>query len=111
MDQSVLVGVGNIYASESLFRAGVDPRRPAGRVGVERWRRILDEVRAVLGEAIGQGGSTLRDYVNPDGAPGYFAQNLYVYERAGEPCRRCGAAIRQRTQGQRSTYYCPACQR
>ena len=111
MDQSVLVGVGNIYASESLFRAGVDPRRPAGRVGVERWTRILDEVRAVLGEAIGQGGSTLRDYVNPDGAPGYFAQNLYVYERAGEPCRRCGTAIRQRVQGQRSTYYCPACQR
>ncbi|MFO1394171.1 MAG: bifunctional DNA-formamidopyrimidine glycosylase/DNA-(apurinic or apyrimidinic site) lyase [Steroidobacteraceae bacterium] len=111
MDQSVLVGVGNIYASESLFRAGVDPRRAAGRVGAGRWERILESVREVLGEAIRQGGSTLRDYVNPDGAPGYFAQNLDVYERTGLACHRCGTAVRHLVQGQRSTYYCPTCQR
>jgi formamidopyrimidine-DNA glycosylase len=111
MDQRVVVGVGNIYASEALFRAGISPRRAAGRIGRERYERLVEAVRAVLGEAIRQGGTTLRDYVNADGAPGYFRQKLYVYERAGEPCRRCGTAIRQLTQGQRSTYYCPACQK
>lgn len=111
MDQRVVVGVGNIYASEALFRAGISPRRAAGRVSRERLERLVEAVRTVLGAAIRQGGTTLRDYVNAQGTPGYFRQDLYVYERSGEPCRRCGAAIRRLVQGQRSTYYCPACQR
>ena len=111
MDQRVVVGVGNIYASEALFRAGIHPRRAAGRVSHERLQRLVDAVQAVLGEAIRQGGTTLRDYVNAEGTPGYFRQKLYVYERAGESCRRCGTPIRQIVQGQRSTYFCPACQR
>jgi formamidopyrimidine-DNA glycosylase len=110
MDQRIVVGVGNIYASEALYRAGVRPRRAAGRIKAAEWQRIVDSVRAVLGEAIRQGGTTLRDYVNTDGAPGYFRQQLYVYERAGEPCRRCRTPIRHLVQGQRSTYYCPECQ-
>lgn len=111
MDQHVVVGVGNIYASEVLFRAGVRPRRAAGRVTAAEWARIVAAVREVLGQAIRQGGTTLRDYVNADGAPGYFRQELFVYERAGEPCRRCATPIRHCVQGQRSTYYCPGCQR
>jgi formamidopyrimidine-DNA glycosylase len=110
MDQSIVVGVGNIYASEALFRAGVNPRRAAGRVGAARYAAIVDGIRAVLNEAIRQGGTTLRDYVSADGTPGYFRQQLYVYERTGEPCRRCGKPIRQLVQGQRSTYYCAGCQ-
>jgi formamidopyrimidine-DNA glycosylase len=110
MDQRIVVGVGNIYASEALYRAGVRPRRAAGRIKVAEWQRIVDSVRAVLGEAIRQGGTTLRDYVNADGTPGYFRQQLFVYERAGEPCRRCRTPIRHLVQGQRSTYYCPECQ-
>jgi len=105
------VGVGNIYASEALFRAGINPRRAAGRVSRERYGQLVEAVRDVLGEAIRQGGTTLRDYVNADGTPGYFRQELYVYERAREPCRRCATPIRLVTQGQRSTYFCPACQR
>jgi formamidopyrimidine-DNA glycosylase len=111
MDQHVVVGVGNIYASEALFRAGVRPRRAAGRVTAAEWGRIVAAVREVLGQAIRQGGTTLRDYVNADGTPGYFRQELFVYERAGEPCRRCATPIRHCVQGQRSTYFCPACQR
>jgi formamidopyrimidine-DNA glycosylase len=110
MDQRVVVGVGNIYASESLFRAGVDPRRAAGRVSRKRFERLVVAVREVLGEAIRHGGTTLRDYVNADGAPGYFAHDLYVYERDGAPCRLCGEPVRQIVQGQRSTYFCPECQ-
>jgi formamidopyrimidine-DNA glycosylase len=110
MDQRVVVGVGNIYASESLYRAGVDPRRAAGRVSRKKLERVVEAVREVLRAAIRHGGTTLRDYVNADGAPGYFGQDLFVYERSGQPCRRCGAAIRQVVQGQRSTYFCPACQ-
>jgi formamidopyrimidine-DNA glycosylase len=110
MDQQVVVGVGNIYASESLYRAGVDPRRAAGRVPRAKLERVVTAVREVLRAAIRHGGTTLRDYVNADGAPGYFSQDLFVYERAGQPCRRCGSAIRQLVQGQRSTYFCPACQ-
>ncbi len=110
MDQQVVVGVGNIYASESLYRAGVDPRRAAGRVPRAKLERVVAAVREVLRAAIRHGGTTLRDYVNADGAPGYFRQDLFVYERAGQPCRRCGSAIRQVVQGQRSTYFCPACQ-
>ena len=111
MDQRVVVGVGNIYASEALFRAGIDPRRAAGRVSAERYARLVAAVKAVLGEAIRQGGTTLRDYVNADGTPGYFRQKLYVYERDGQPCRKCGTPIRKLAQGQRSTYFCPSCQK
>jgi formamidopyrimidine-DNA glycosylase len=111
MDQRIVVGVGNIYASEALFRAGVRPRRAAGRVRPAEWERIAAAIRAVLGDAIRQGGTTLRDYVNADGTPGYFRQQLYVYERAGEPCRRCATPIRHLVQGQRSTYFCPQCQK
>ena len=111
MDQRIVVGVGNIYASEALFRAGIHPRRAAGKVGRQRYERLAAGVKAVLGEAIRQGGTTLRDYVSADGTPGYFRQQLYVYERDGQPCRRCGTPIRKLAQGQRSTYFCPACQK
>jgi formamidopyrimidine-DNA glycosylase len=111
MNSQVVVGVGNIYASEALFRAGIRPSTPAQRVSRLRMERLAGAIRGVLGEAIRVGGTTLRDYVDPDGMPGYFRQRLFVYERAGEACRRCGAAIRQRVMGQRSTYWCPNCQR
>ncbi len=111
MNAQVVVGVGNIYASEALFRAGIRPGMQARRVSRERMRALADAIREVLSEAIEVGGTTLRDYVNPDGTPGYFRQKLYVYERAGEPCRRCGTPIRHTVQGQRSTYFCPSCQR
>jgi formamidopyrimidine-DNA glycosylase len=111
MDQRVVVGVGNIYASEALYRAGVHPKRAAGRVSGARLAELVEAVRAVLGDAIRAGGTTLRDYVGADGAPGYFRQRLYVYERTGRPCRRCRTPVRHLVQGQRSTYYCPRCQR
>jgi len=111
MDQRVVVGVGNIYASEALYRAGVHPKRAAGRVSRARLAELVEAVRAVLGDAIRAGGTTLRDYVGADGAPGYFRQRLYVYERTGRPCRRCRTPVRHLVQGQRSTYYCPRCQR
>jgi len=111
MDQRVVVGVGNIYASEALFRAGVHPKRAAGRVSDARLATLVEAVRAVLGDAIRAGGTTLRDYVGADGSPGYFRQRLYVYERTGWPCRRCRTPVRHLVQGQRSTYYCPRCQR
>ena len=111
MNSHVVVGVGNIYASESLFRAGIRPRRAAGRISKEEMARLATEIKAVLRDAIKAGGTTLRDYVNPEGASGYFRQKLFVYERAGEPCRRCKTPIRQLTQGGRSTYFCPTCQR
>jgi formamidopyrimidine-DNA glycosylase len=111
MDQRVVVGVGNIYASEALFRAGVRPRRAAGPVRLVEWDRIAQAIRDVLQEAIREGGTTLRDYVNAEGRPGYFRQQLYVYERTDEPCRRCATPVRHVVQGQRSTYYCPQCQR
>lgn len=110
MNAQVVVGVGNIYASEALFRAGIRPTMAAGRVSRARMEQLAQAIRAVLGEAIRVGGTTLRDYVNADGMPGYFRQKLFVYERAGEACRRCGTPIRQRVLGQRSTYWCPACQ-
>jgi formamidopyrimidine-DNA glycosylase len=107
----VVVGVGNIYASEALFRAGIGPRRAAGRVTRVQFEKLVEAVRAVLGEAIRQGGTTLRDYVSAEGTPGYFRQKLFVYERGGEACRRCGTPVRQIVQGQRSTYFCPQCQK
>jgi formamidopyrimidine-DNA glycosylase len=111
MNSRLVVGVGNIYANEALFRARVRPRRAARSVTRAETRRLARAIRAVLELAIRVGGTTLRDYVGADGNPGYFRQRLYVYERAGEPCRRCRTPIRAVTQGQRSTYYCPACQR
>ena len=111
MDGHVVVGVGNIYANEALYLAGIDPRRRAGRVAAARYARLAAAVRGVLEGAIAQGGTTLRDYVNGNGAPGYFALSLNVYGRAGQPCPRCGEAIRQVRNAQRSTFYCPRCQR
>ncbi len=110
MNSQVVVGVGNIYASEALFRARLDPRLGAGRLGKQEAARLVRAIKAVLAYAIRQGGTTLRDYVGADGAPGYFRQKLYVYERAGLPCRRCRSPIRQITQGARSTYFCVKCQ-
>jgi formamidopyrimidine-DNA glycosylase len=111
MDSRMVVGVGNIYASEALFRAGIRPGLAAGRVSRRRMAALVAAIREVLGEAIGVGGTTLRDYVDPAGMPGYFGRKLHVYERRGKPCRRCGTSIRQYIQGQRSTYWCPRCQR
>jgi formamidopyrimidine-DNA glycosylase len=111
MNSRLVVGVGNIYASEALFRARIRPRRRAQSLSREEAKRLARAVRAVLSMAIKVGGTTLRDYVGADGAPGYFRQKLYVYERAGKACRVCGAVIRQLTQQGRSTYYCPGCQK
>jgi formamidopyrimidine-DNA glycosylase len=111
MDNSVVVGVGNIYASEALFAAGIDPRRAAGSVSRARYARLAAEVKRILAWAIERGGTTLRDFLNPDGAPGYFFRELNAYGRAGEPCFTCGTAIRVATIGQRSTFWCPRCQR
>jgi len=111
MNGHVVVGVGNIYASEALFMAGIHPQRAAGRISAQRYEGLTDAIRDVLSRAIKQGGTTLRDFVNSDGAPGYFAQELLVYDRAGSDCFQCSAAIRQKVIGQRSSYYCPSCQR
>lgn len=111
MDAHVVVGVGNIYASEALFRAGIHPRRPAGRISRARYGLLAEEIRNVLGDAIRAGGTTLRDYADSDGLPGYFRQSLAVYDRQDEPCQRCGGPIRQEVIGQRSAYFCVSCQR
>lgn len=110
MDASVVVGVGNIYANESLFLAGIHPARLCCRVGRARYRLLAETIRRVLADAIAQGGTTLRDFVQEDGQPGYFAQSLRVYGREGEPCKQCGEPVRQRRIGQRSSFYCPRCQ-
>jgi formamidopyrimidine-DNA glycosylase len=110
MNSRLVVGVGNIYANEALFRAKVRPRRQARSLSRVEAARLARAVRAVLTQAIRVGGTTLRDYVGADGAPGYFRQKLYVYERTGQACRTCSTPVRQLTQGQRSTYYCPNCQ-
>ena len=111
MNSSMVVGVGNIYASEALFRAGVSPRRAARRLTRIQAQALTRAIKEVLTEAIEIGGTTLRDYVNAEGIPGYFRQRLFVYERAGEPCRVCKKPVKQFVQGQRSTYWCPTCQR
>lgn len=111
MNGQVVVGVGNIYASEALFRARIHPRRAAKRISRARCERLVAAIKSVLAEAIKQGGTTLRDFYNGAGEPGYFKQSLQVYGRGGEPCVVCGAEIRQIVQGQRSTYYCGRCQR
>jgi formamidopyrimidine-DNA glycosylase len=111
MDSHVVVGVGNIYANEALFHAGIRPQLPANRVSRPRCTRLVAAIRDTLREAIRHGGSTLRDFTNSAGEPGYFQQHYFVYGRAGEPCRNCGTAIRLLRQGQRSSFYCPRCQR
>jgi formamidopyrimidine-DNA glycosylase len=111
MDSRRIVGVGNIYASEALYRARIDPRTPARRLSPERCARLARAIKDTLRAAIRAGGSSLRDYVGADGGTGCFQLRTLVYNRAGKPCRRCGAAVRRIVQGQRSTYYCPACQR
>jgi formamidopyrimidine-DNA glycosylase len=111
MDQFVVVGVGNIYASEALFAAGIHPKRAAGSVSRARCDRLAGEVKRILAYAITRGGTTLRDFLSPDGAPGYFEQELFVYGRGGEACKVCGTPIRVITLGQRSTFFCPHCQR
>jgi len=106
-----VVGVGNIYACEALFRAGIHPATPAGRLSMQRCTRLADAIRATLAQALASGGSTLRDYVQVSGEHGtYFANHAAVYERAGQPCQRCAGTVRRIVQGQRSTYYCPRCQ-
>jgi formamidopyrimidine-DNA glycosylase len=110
MDNRVVVGVGNIYANESLFRAGIRPTTAARRVSRVRLGRLVDAVRSTLADAIEKGGSTLRDYVDSDGKPGYFQLDYFAYGRAGLPCRVCGSAIRSIRQGGRATAYCPRCQ-
>ncbi len=110
MDQAIVVGVGNIYAAEALFAAGINPRRKAGLVSRGRYAHLSEAIKRILGYAIERGGTTLRDFISPDGVPGYFEQELTVYGRAGQPCRNCGTTIRSITLGQRSTFYCPRCQ-
>lgn len=107
----IVVGVGNIYACESLFRAGINPKTPAARISRARYDRLAEAIRAILAQAIERGGSTLRDFINVNGQSGYFQQEYFVYDRAGVPCRQCGASVRRITQGQRSTFYCVNCQK
>jgi len=107
----IVVGGGNIYACESLFRAGINPKTPASRIGRGRYDKLAAAIRSILAEAIVQGGSTLRDFIAVNGQSGYFQQTYFVYDRAGVPCRQCGSEIRQIKQGQRSTFYCVNCQK
>lgn len=111
MDNHVVVGVGNIYANEALFRAGIKPQTPAGQLSRARCEKLITEIRATLNEAIQLGGSSLRDYVDSDGKQGYFQQHYAVYGRAGEACQSCGSLIKVIKQGQRSSFYCAHCQR
>ncbi|AWM60085.1 bifunctional DNA-formamidopyrimidine glycosylase/DNA-(apurinic or apyrimidinic site) lyase [Stutzerimonas stutzeri] len=111
MDNAVVVGVGNIYASEALFAAGIDPRRPAGSISRARYLKLGEEIRRILAMAIERGGTTLRDFVGGDGKPGYFQQELFVYGRAGEFCKSCGSTLREIRLGQRASVYCSRCQR
>lgn len=111
MNAEVVVGVGNIYASEALFEAGIHPLRQAQRVSRARMQKLADAIVAVLNRALAAGGTTLRDFSGGTGEPGYFRQQLNVYERAGRPCRQCGKAVLSRVIGQRSSYYCTKCQR
>ena len=110
LDQRIVAGLGNIYVCEALHRAGINPNRAGGRVSLERLRRLVPAIRTVLDEAIAAGGSTLRDYAQPDGALGYFSTNFAVYDREGHACP-CGGTVKRFAQGGRSTWYCPKCQR
>lgn len=111
MNGKVVVGVGNIYANEALFRAGIHPLRAAGRIARPRFEPLVASIREVLNDALEVGGTTLRDFVGGDGKPGYFRGSLQVYDRFEAPCERCSAPIQRRVVGQRATYYCSRCQR
>jgi formamidopyrimidine-DNA glycosylase len=111
MDSKVVVGVGNIYASEALFGAGINPRTPAGQVSRPRCARLAQVIQQTLQAAIDSGGSTLRNFLHSDGGSGHYQDRTWVYDRAGDACKMCGALIRMLRQGQRSTFYCPHCQR
>lgn len=111
MNSEIVVGVGNIYASESLFMAGIRPGKAAKRITQKESEKLVKTIKLVLQRSINQGGTTLRDFVNSDGNPGYFAQSLQVYGRAGDPCRQCEHPITLKVLGQRSTFYCPNCQK
>ena len=111
MNGHVVVGVGNIYACESLFKSNISPKWAAGKVSKARYEKLVDEIKTVLAKAIEQGGTTLQDFVQVEGSPGYFKQELNVYGRSGENCFNCDSTIKQITQGQRSTFYCSKCQR
>ncbi len=110
MNNAIVVGVGNIYASEALFLAGIHPNRPAGRIALKRYRKLADSIQAVLTQAIAQGGTTLKDFVNEQGKPGYFQQSLNVYGQSGHPCPHCHNPIQSVKIGQRSSFYCSRCQ-
>jgi len=111
MNSHVVVGVGNIYAQESLFRSGIHPTRPANKISRQRISRLVDEIKRVLQEAIEAGGSSLKDFTSADGKPGYFQHNFLVYGRQGEPCPYCQSQLKQKQIGQRTTVYCGSCQR
>ena len=111
MDQKVVVGVGNIYASEALFMSGINPKKAAGKISKAKYQQLINAITLVLDKAIQEGGTTLKDFVGSDGKPGYFAQQLNVYGRNGLPCIACKKPIVQFTQAQRSTFYCPSCQK
>ena len=110
MDSNVVVGVGNIYASESLFLAGISPKRVSGKTSQSRYLTLTNSIKKVLTDAINNGGTTLNDFSNVDGSPGYFSQVLAVYDRENKPCVRCNVKIKRIVQNQRATYYCPKCQ-
>lgn len=110
MNSQIVVGVGNIYACEALHKAGIHPRRAAGRISAQRYARLAQAIKQVLSAAITAGGTTLRDYIGVDGDTGYFQQTLAVYGRDGQPCPRDGTPIRREVLGQRGTFFCPACQ-
>lgn len=111
MDGRIVVGVGNIYAAEALYRAGIHPRRSVARIAESRWERLAQSIQETLSEAIAQGGTTLNDFADARGESGYFSVSLSVYDRDGQPCPRCQVQIRRIVQSGRSTYYCPGCQR
>lgn len=111
MDAHTVVGVGNIYACEALFMAGIDPRKPAGKVSRPRLAKLVQAIREVLAASIEMGGTTLRDFLNEKGEPGYFQQTLRVYDREGEPCRKCGKPVQRLVMSNRSTFFCPKCQK
>lgn len=111
MDNQVVVGVGNIYATEALFAAGIDPRRAAGGISRGRYLKLAVEIKRILAYAIERGGTTLRDFIGGDGQPGYFQQELFVYGRGGEYCKVCGKILRETRLGQRASVYCPGCQK
>jgi formamidopyrimidine-DNA glycosylase len=112
MDQRIVAGLGNIYACEALFRARIDPRKPGGQVSTQALGRLASEIRAVIGDAVDAGGSTLRNYAQPDGELGHFVTRLDVYGREGLGCTRCdGGKVRRIVQGGRSTWYCGKCQK